>query len=290
MLKVFTLLLISLAAATRSTKRGLVFIHNDNWPQDDSIWVQGSSDLTWYYNYGQEPSPQFSNVPQSQLEFVPQKWGISSDPEDTSFSQYVTQLIDSGTSIKAVLAYNEPNYPYEWGGSQIKPVNAARAWIADFVPLQQKGVKIGLPAVSGSSDGLVWLEQFIGNCTDLMAQKGASSKCPYDFLPVHWYDNFGGLQSHINEAISVFPRAKIWVTEFAYAHQSLQATQDYYNKAVNYFDSFEKVERYSYFGAFRSKVSNVGVNATFLNNVGHLTDIGSWYLGGGPTGVDPNSG
>lgn len=203
MLEFLTLLLVSSAAATRSAKRGLVFIHNDNWPQDDSIWAQGGSDLTWYYNYGQEPSPQLSNVPQSRLEFVPQKWGISSNPEDTSFSQYVTHLIDSGTSIKAVLAYNEPNYPYDWGGSQITPTNAARAWIADFVPLQKRGVKIGLPAVSGSPDGLVWLEQFIGNCTNLLIQKGAGSQCPYDFLPVHWYDNFEGLQSHINEAISV---------------------------------------------------------------------------------------
>ncbi|KAI1746809.1 glycoside hydrolase family 128 protein [Xylaria castorea] len=290
MLRFLTLLLASSAAATRSAKRGLIFLPNGNWPQDDSIWEQGGSDLTWYYNYGQTPSPQFSNIPQSQLEFVPQQWGMGSNPEDTSFSQYVTQLINSGTSIKAVLAYNEPNFPQEWGGSQITPANAAIGWIANFVPLQKKGVRIGLPAVTGSPDGLVWLEQFVGNCTELMVQKGAGSECPYDILPVHWYDNFGGLQSHINEAISVFPTAKIWVTEFAYANQPLQTTQDYYNQAVNYFDGFDKVERYSYFGAFRSKTSNVGPNATFLNNAGQLTDIGSWYLGGGATGVDPNSG
>lgn len=55
----------------------------------------------------------------------------------------------------------------------------------------------------------------------------------------------------LKQTLSRFPTAKIWVTEFAYAHQSLQATQDYYNKAVNYFDDFDKIERYSYFGAFR---------------------------------------
>lgn len=27
-----------------------------------------------------------------------------------------------------------------------------------------------------------------------------------------------------------------------------------------------------------------------LNNAGELTDIGSWYLGGSATGVDPQSG
>lgn len=39
------------------------------------------------------------------------------------------------------------------------------------------------------------------------------------------------------------------------------------------------VTRYSYFGAFRSDVSNVGPNSAMLNDEGKLTDIGSWYLG-----------
>ncbi len=60
--------------------------------------------------------------------------------------------------------------------------------------------------------------------------------------------------------------------------------------SATYLDSLEEVERYSYFGAFRSSDSNVGSNAVFLNRDGELTDIGSWYLGGNATGVDPNSG
>ena len=87
-----------------------------------------------------------------------------------------------------------------------------------------------------------------------------------------------------------FPDVKIWVTEYAYAHQDLQPTQEFYNQSAVYLDGNDKIERYSYFGAFRSNVSNVGPNATFLNNAGKLTDIGSWYLGFGATGVDPNSG
>jgi len=47
------------------------------------------------------------------------------------------------------------------------------------------------------------------------------------------------------------------------------------------------VTRYSYFGAFRSDVSNVGANAAMLTQSGKLTDIGSWYLGGGETGNVP---
>lgn len=47
------------------------------------------------------------------------------------------------------------------------------------------------------------------------------------------------------------------------------------------------VTHYSYFGAFRSDVSNVGANTAMLTQGGKLTDIGSWYLGGGETGNVP---
>ncbi|KAI1324004.1 glycosyl hydrolase catalytic core-domain-containing protein [Xylariaceae sp. FL0255] len=144
----------TLKSEATSVKRGLIHIPNTQWPQDNSIWVESGSDLTWYYNYGQTPSPQFSNVPQSQFEYVPQKWGQSSDPTDTSFSTYVEQLIADGTAIKNVLAYNEPEYPYSYGGAQLDPPTAAQGWIADFIPLQSKGVRIGLPAVNGDDFGL----------------------------------------------------------------------------------------------------------------------------------------
>lgn len=87
-----------------------------------------------------------------------------------------------------------------------------------------------------------------------------------------------------------FPDLPIWVTEYAYAHQSLPATQDFYKTSAEWMDGYEHVERYSYFGTFRSQNSNVGPNAAFLNRDGELTDIGSWYLGGEATGIDPQSG
>jgi hypothetical protein len=47
------------------------------------------------------------------------------------------------------------------------------------------------------------------------------------------------------------------------------------------------VTHYSYFGAFRSSVSNVGPNAAMLTQNGELTDIGSWYMGGRATNNVP---
>jgi hypothetical protein len=69
----------------------------------------------------------------------------------------------------------------------------------------------------------------------------------------------------------------------------LQPTQYFFNTSNEYFDRLPYVERYSFFGAFRSSVSNVGIYASMLNNGGKLTDIGSWYLGRGATGVSPTS-
>lgn len=79
------------------------------------------------------------------------------------------------------------------------------------------------------------------------------------------------------------------MTEYAYAHQDLGATQAFYNQSAEYLDGHDYVGRYSYFGAFRAEQANVGPNAAFLSNGGQLTDIGSWYLGGGATGVSPQS-
>lgn len=58
---------------------------------------------------------------------------------------------------------------------------------------------------------------------------------------------------------------------------------------LDYFDRVEDIGGYSYFGAFRSAVSNVGIDATLLNNRGDLTNMGAWYLGVPATGVDPDS-
>ncbi|OLN87536.1 Alkali-sensitive linkage protein 1-like protein 3 [Colletotrichum chlorophyti] len=283
---------LPVATATSSSKRGLVYTPNNTWPQDNKIWIQQGSDLTWYYNYQEEPSPTFSSKSQAEFEFVPMMWGVSSaNPEDTTFLEKVKSLIkDRDINITHALGFNEPDGPHIYGGSDVAPALAARAWVANFIPLQEMGVKVGLPACTGAPGGLPWLKQFLGNCSELISTDGNKKNCTYDFLPVHWYDNFEGLASHIGERVAAFPNTKIWVTEYAYAHQDLEATQTFYNTSAEYFDRIDYIERYTYFGAFRSKTSNVGPNASFLNNDGNLTDIGSWYLGFGATGVNPQSG
>ncbi|KAG6003476.1 hypothetical protein E4U21_002012 [Claviceps maximensis] len=283
--------LLSLAVLCRanSGKRGLCFTPNANHAEDNKVWVQPGSDLKWYYNYQSLPSPAYSALSQEQFEFVPMMWGVGANPNDTRFLQDVKKLLDSGTNITHVLGFNEPDGTSDVGGSNVLPANAALAWVANFEPLGKMGVKLGLPACTGGWGSLPWLKQFLGNCSALVSTPGEKRDCTWDFLPVHWYDNFEGLASHIGERKATWPNAEIWVTEYAYAHQDLRATQAFYNQTADYFDRLDYIGRYSYFGAFRSSNSNVGANAAFLNQDGKLTDIGSWYSGFGSTGVVPES-
>lgn len=287
------MLLFALAAATLVTatsvnpKRGLAYITPNNTnAADTDHWQSDKSGLSWYYNWVDYASPELSNI-----EFVPMMWGVGEDATDRVFYDSVHRLGFYGRNVSHVLGFNEPDAPASWGGSDVSPERAAEAWVANFEPLAERGVKLGLPACTGQPAGFQWLKDFLGNCSAVLSeQEGERRNCTWDFLPVHWYDNLEGLKSHIEERRAEWPDATIWVTEYAYAHQDLEATQEHFNRTIEYFENSDYIERYSYFGAFRSEASNVGPNAAFLNNDGDLTDMGSWYTGGKATGVDPQSG
>lgn len=193
-MKAFTLSFLTACGtlSAAASKKGLIYIPNAETPQDDALWVQDGSVLSWYYTYNPDPVPAYDG----KLEFVPMMWGMGENPDDTSFLEKITGQLDAGADITHVLAFNEPDLQNDWGGSDLDPAKAARGYVANFIPLRRRGVKIGLPAVSGASWGIQWLRDFRGHCTQLL-----NSDCDYDFLPVHWYDNFGGLQAHIDEAL-----------------------------------------------------------------------------------------
>lgn len=178
------------ATFQRSTKRGLVFVppKNSKDIHDNQIWVEGSSDLTWYYNYQVQPSAAYANRSQSNFEFVPMLWST-----DNNFYNSVKAMIDGGRKISHVLAYNEPDGSASTGGSNIDPVTAATNWISQVEPLRKLGVKTGAPAVTGSPGGFVWLQSFFDAC------HSQGTNCTIDFIPIHWYGNFAGLASHMGQ-------------------------------------------------------------------------------------------
>lgn len=209
--------------------------------------------------------------------------------EGTAFLDSVNSQIEAGLNISHVLAFNEPDGPAQYGGSNMPPSYAADIWVKNIAPLAAKGIKLGLPACTGGWGGIPWLQQFLGNCSLIISTDGNTKNCTYDFVNIHWYGNFEGLASHLGSYSAAFPNVTQWVTEYNLDNQDLETTQEFYNQSSDYLDRMDSVGRYSLFGAFRSGVSNVGPNAVMLNNDGQLTDIGSWYLGGSATGVSPTS-
>jgi Glycosyl hydrolase catalytic core len=69
-----------------------------------------------------------------------------------------------------------------------------------------------------------------------------------------------------------------------------ETTQSFFNTSIEYLDRLDYVTHYSWFGSFRSDVSNVGPNGAMLSEGGEFTDIGEWYLGRSARGVKPDSG
>lgn len=185
------------AAASHSPKRGLVFVPTEDHPSDNAVWVQKGSSLTWYYNYRATPSPAFAGIAQEKFEFVPMMWNIDdADPERTDFLSKVEAMIDDNVNITHALAFNEPDA----SGSEIEPRKAAQAWVRNFEPLREMGVRVGLPACVG---GLEWLGSFVEECAELISEgKDEKKNCSWDFLPVHYYGTFDGLASHIGERLA----------------------------------------------------------------------------------------
>lgn len=120
-------------------------------------------------------------------------WGAPSDISDTSFLNSIRGLVNDGIRISNVLAFNEPDMS-EYGGSNVSPAYGAQIWVNNIIPLQKLGIRTGLPAPTGSENGLPWLEQFLGNCSEIIGKN-----CAYDFVTMHWYGAFEGLASRIGE-------------------------------------------------------------------------------------------
>jgi len=263
-----------LTQSLASSKRGLCYVATSDSSQEAGLWDASDSDLTWYYNYAASPTSEFIN---SKLQFVPMLWGAPSSNTDVTFYETVKGLINSGKNISYVLGFNEPDGCSN-GGSCVDAQTAAETWIREIEPLRELGVKLGAPAVTGAPSGFSWLQNFFTHC---------AGNCTADFIPVHWYGNFEGLASHVGQVNATYENMTMWVTEYAYNDVDLEMSQQFYNQSTQWFDTLPYLTHYSYFGAFRSDLSNIGPNAAMLTQKGQLTDIGAWYLGQKATGNVP---
>ncbi|KAF8542067.1 glycosyl hydrolase catalytic core-domain-containing protein [Trichophaea hybrida] len=263
--------LLLLLPFTLASKRGLVQVSSTQ-STDDTTLLSSPSSLSWYYNYKTSPTTSIG------IEFVPMLWG---PPEGSyNFTAEVKSLLsNTKLSITSILGFNEPDMSSSVGGSSITPSHAAELWKTHIQPIASLGVKLGAPGISGSESGKQWLAEFFTAC----------GNCTVDFIPIHWYGTFEGFASFIGEIRATYLDKDLWITEFGIPNASLEETQKFFNSSVEYLDRLDYVKRYSWFGSFRSDVSNVGPNVAMLDNKGELTDIGAWYIGRKATGHKPQS-
>ena len=158
----------------------------------------------------------------------------------------------------SVMAFNEPDQPTKYGGSQITPGDAATLYKAQMGPLAGKAL-LGGPAVSNGNTttptllGVPWLEQFLSACTG----------CQIDFMPLHWYGWNGGtaaqqatvFKQYVTDFATQVQAAggpgKFWITEFAALPISdAQINADFLAIVLPWLDNEAgMVDRYSFFMA-----------------------------------------
>ncbi|RYE97042.1 MAG: hypothetical protein EOO77_39815, partial [Oxalobacteraceae bacterium] len=195
------------------------------------------------------------------LEFVPQLWG---GDDAASFQAAVLANVPATQNI---LTFNEPDSAGD-GQATMTPALAATIWKKYVDPLADHGIRLGSPATTGTDSGIQWLKEFYGNCTD----------CQIDFIATHWYGSFQGLAAHLGNLYNVFNGTKMWVTELGIDFATIEDSNSMFNQTIPWLDNLEWVERYAWFGSFRSSESNIGPNATFMDANGDLTSMGKTYL------------
>ena len=271
--------------ASESTKRGIAYLGDSHDP-DNSLLKSTSSPVTWYYNWSPYPASQFQD---SAFEFMPLMHGLT----EAQSSQTSSAINSLPSSSQHLLSFNEPDGTASSGGSAISPEDAAKAYIKYIVPYQSGKRKwyISHPATTGSPQGLEWLKKFNESCYDIDSDKG----CPTDFISAHWYGAFDGLASWLGQLDDFYngeesngddTRLKIWVTEMALPQANADATVSMMNETLPYLDGQDNVEKYAWFGAFRTSDANewTGDGVALFDKDGGLTDLGALYLGGDANG------
>lgn len=221
------------------------------------------------------------------MEFVPLIHGI----DGAQSSQTARVLSSLPSSSQHLLSFNEPDGTTDSGGSAITPENAARAYIDHIVPYRNgkdgRRWKISHPSTTGSPMGLNWLRRFNESCYRIDRENG----CPTDFVAVHWYGAFDGMAGWLGTLNEFYntntsSNLKMWVTEMALPQADARATVAMMNQTLPYLDGLDYVEKYSWFGAFRTDEANewTGDGVALFDDDGGLTELGALYMGGQANG------
>ncbi|TRX90676.1 hypothetical protein FHL15_008451 [Xylaria flabelliformis] len=269
-----------------ATKRGMSYIGDaDSHNEDYNVLLSSKSPIDWYFTWSPVPAPSdiFPNETESRIEFVPAL------PSIDNLDDNIDALDRLPSSSKHLFTFNEPDGTTDSGGSSISPDDAAKAYIEKIVPLRDR-FQISHPSVTGSPRGLNWLKDFNSSCWEIDSENG----CPVDFITAHWYGDFTGLSSWLDQLTEWYNQSRsgvekdvrVWLKEFALPQADQDTTFAMMNQSLPYLDQLEYVEKYAWFGTFRPKEANewTGDGLALFQGDGGLSELGAYYLGGEANG------
>jgi hypothetical protein len=257
--------------AQEDSKRGISII-DDDFASDWSLIT--TSAISWYFNWS--PHPANSSLVSS-LSFVPMIHDL------TNLDADITQAKSLPKTSTHLMSFNEPDGSVSSGGTGISPKDAAKAYIDNILPLRKANggqFLISHPVITGSPQGLEWLESFNTSCYSIAPKTG----CPLDFVNAHWYGDFAGLTSWVGQLESFYSSnssgLKIWVSELALPQADVDTTVAMLNQSLPYLDDASMVDGYAWFGLFRAAGTNefTGPNVALFDKKGALTELGAEYL------------
>lgn len=251
----------AMEAGAKSRKRGFSGFLGDHWTCSDGDALNLKD--SWYYTWGTGNS-QIRKCGSLKMtaEFVPMVIGVSKAKNIN-----MTTLKDEWTraNVRYLLGYNEPDYGNGHNHPHMStPAQAAEDWpqvqtLANMFdpPLELVGPAVSSGAESGGSDAWdadgksTWLDEFFGNCTDVVQLCDPSS---IKYIAMHDYrGNVTALERRISGAVKRYGGRKLWLTEFAITHWGAPPAREkqdaFMKEALPYLDASEDVFRYNWFSA-----------------------------------------
>jgi len=91
------------------------------------------------------------------LEYVPMLWGPH------QLGDWHSLQNSWPSAVKSALFFNEPN---ESGQANISPQDSVGYWMNDYLPVRQKGIRLGGAATTSAPSGLQWVLDFERICVE----------------------------------------------------------------------------------------------------------------------------
>merc|ERR1712070_289651 len=287
-------------------KRGFSGFLGEHWTCEDATLLNLQD--SWHYNWLGNVATQGNRCDGQDVtsEFVPMVAGVKcpgyADGECTAALEKAIERFDTDevranwkkANARFLLGYNEPdagngkhNHPHE-----VSPADAAAAWpkVQALAAAMSPPLTLVTPSVaSGQESGgrdcwdengrSTWLDDFFGNCTDVVKDCDPSL---IKYIGMHdYHGSVDGLQKKVDGAAALYGR-KVWLTEIAITLYGKPPSMDeqsaYMEDLLPYLDTSENVFRYAWFSARNApNDQNGGSNLLATDGSATVTSIGKIY-------------